>query len=101
MDQFFSVINGGQRAEFDIRIHTFFDNRTDRVFTDRISTDVDAIQVTTGTGNEETVIITQPNTDVYKRQLTYSIGELSKASTVLPGAMTTVSANFVSTACLR
>lgn len=33
--------------------------------------------------------------------LTYSIGELSKASTVLPGAMTTVSANFVSTACLR
>ena len=33
--------------------------------------------------------------------LTYSIGELSKASTVLPGAMTTVSANFVSTASLR
>ncbi len=62
MDQFFSVINSSQWTEFDIRIHTFFDNRTDRVFTDRISTDVDAMQVTTGTGNEETVIITQPNT---------------------------------------
>ena len=62
LDQLLAITYGCQRADFLISIHTFLDNRTDRILSDRIRTDVDTVQVAARTSNEETVIVAQPDT---------------------------------------
>ena len=62
LDQFLAITYGCQWADFLVCIHTFFDNRTNRILSDRIRTDVNTMQVTTRTGDKETVIVAQPDT---------------------------------------
>ena len=57
LNQFLAICEGGQRTYFLIGIHPFFDNRANRILPDGIGTNVDTVQVTARTGDEEAVVV--------------------------------------------
>ena len=61
LDKFLASVEYLNRTSFLVGIHPFLHNRYDGILTDRIGTDIDAMQVTAAAGYIETVIVSLPD----------------------------------------